>query len=316
MKVKRTLQNMIIPIAMPLVVFLIFFIGQPDRFGTPEGIRIMLQQSVINTIIGFGLSLNLVIDTWDFSAGAQLVLAGLIGANAAQDYGLAGMIIVTILTATLLGTMTGAVYSVFKIPSIIVTIGMMLVYESIGSLYHGGVSITIPAKISFLGKSPWIFCVGIAAYLLAYVIYHCTKFGYNVRAVGNGEATAGSIGMNSIKIRFLCFVVGGIFVGIASVLQVSYGGAIAPKAGMNTMSMVFPPFMGVFIGQYLERYCDMMMGIFLGVFSMTMINSGLIAMGLPGTLQQVVTGSFMLIFMAISINREQLVLKKKKAETV
>lgn len=316
MKVKRTLQNMIIPIAMPLAVFLIFFIGQPDRFGTPEGIRIMLQQSVINTIIGFGLSLNLVIDTWDFSAGAQLVLAGLVGANFAQDYGLTGMIIVTILTATLLGTMTGAVYSVFKIPSIIVTIGMMLVYESIGSLYHGGVSITIPTQISFLGKSPWIFCVGIAAYLLAYVIYHCTKFGYNVRAVGNGEATARSIGINSIKIRFLCFVVGGIFVGIASVLQVSYGGAIAPKAGMNTMSMVFPPFMGVFIGQYLERYCDMMLGIFLGVFSMTMINSGLIAMGLPGTLQQVVTGSFMLIFMAISMNREQLVRKKKKVETV
>ena len=128
------------------------------------------------------------------------------------------------------------------------------------------------------------------------------------------RATAKSIGINSIKIRFLCFVVGGIFVGIASFLQVSYGGAIAPKTGMNTMSMVFPPFMGVFIGQYLERYCDIMLGIFLGVFSMTMINTGLIAMGLPGTLQQVVTGCFMLIFMAISINREQAVLKSRKAE--
>lgn len=315
MRVKRTLQNMIVPIAMPLVVFLIFFIGQPDRFGTPEGIRIMLQQSVINTIIGFGLCMNLVIDTWDFSAGAQLVLSGLIGAHFAQDYGLAGLIVVTVLAAVILGTITGAVYSIFKIPSIIVTIGMMLVYESAGSLYHGGVSITIPAEISFLGKSPWIFLVGIFAYVLAYVIYHCTKFGYNVRAVGNGEATAKSIGIDSIKIRFLCFVIGGIFVGIAGLLQVSYGGAIAPKAGMNTMSMVFPPFMGVFIGQYLERYCDIMLGIFLGVFSMTIINSGLIAMGLPGTLQQVVTGSFMLIFMAISINREQSVLKKKKAET-
>ena len=55
MKQKKWLQNMIIPVAMPLAVFLIFFIGQPDRFGTPEGIRIMLQQSVINSVIGFGL---------------------------------------------------------------------------------------------------------------------------------------------------------------------------------------------------------------------------------------------------------------------
>lgn len=315
MKQKRMLQNMIIPIAMPVAVFLIFYIAQPTRFGTPTGIRIMLQQSMIDTVIGFGLCMNLVIDTWDFSAGAQLVLAGLIGANYAQNYGLAGLIIVTIVMATLLGTITGAVYSILKIPSIIVTIGMLLVYESIGSLYHGGETITISSDISFLGKSPWIFVVGIVAYLLVYVIYHHTKFGYNVRAVGNGEETAKSIGINSIRVRFLCFVIGGIFIGIAAMLQVSYGGAIAPKGGMNTMSMVFPPFMGVFIGQYLERYCDIMLGIFLGVFSMTMINSGLIAMGLPGTLQQVVTGSFMLIFMAISINREQSILKKRKAET-
>ncbi len=316
MKQKTWIRRMIVPIAMPLAVFLIFYIGQPERFGTPEGILIMLQQSVINSIIGFGLCMNLVIDTWDFSAGAQMVLAGLIGAHFAQEYGFWGLIVMTILMAVLLGTLTGLIYSVFKIPSIIVTIGTMLIYESAGSLYQGGKSITIPGEIGFLGKSPWIFLVGIVAYLLAYVIYHHTKFGYNVRAVGNGEATAKSIGIDPIKIRFLCFVVGGIFVGIAGVLQVSYGGAIAPKSGMNTMSMVFPPFMGVFIGQYLERYCDIYLGIFLGVFSMTMINSGLIAMGLPGTLQQVVTGCFMLIFMAISINRETAILKKRKVETV
>lgn len=316
MKQKTWIRRMIVPIAMPLAVFLIFYIGQPERFGTPEGIRIMLQQSVINSIIGFGLCMNLVIDTWDFSAGAQMVLSGLIGAHFAQSWGFPGLIAATIVTAVLLGTLTGLIYSVFKIPSIIVTIGTMLIYESAGSLYRGGKSITIPGEIGFLGKAPWIFVVGIAAYLLAYVIYHHTKFGYNVRAVGNGEATAKNIGMDPIKIRFLCFVVGGIFVGIAGVLQVSYGGAIAPKSGMNTMSMVFPPFMGVFIGQYLERYCDIYLGIFLGVFSMTMINSGLIAMGLPGTLQQVVTGCFMLIFMAISINRETAILKQRKMETV
>lgn len=185
MKQKIKWKNMIIPIAMPVIVFLVFFICQPERFGTPTGIMIMLQQSVINSIIGFGLSLNLVIDTWDFSAGAQLVLAGLIGAYYSQYYGLAGLIVVTILVATLLGALTGLVYFVFKIPSIIVTIGMMLVYESLGSLYHGGDNVTIDMGISFLGRSPGIFVVGILTYILAYVIYHHTKFGYNVRAVGN-----------------------------------------------------------------------------------------------------------------------------------
>lgn len=312
MKKKFKLQNLIVPIAMPLIVFLIFFVCQPDRFGTPTGIMIMLQQSIINSVIGFGLCYNLVIDTWDFSSGSQLVLAGLLGAFAAQYFGIAGLIVVTVLVSVLLGTLTGTIYSVFKIPSIIVTIGLMLVYEAAGTLFNGGASITIPPAIGFLGKSPYIFGVGILAYLLAYVLYHHTKFGYNVRAVGNGEMIAKSIGIKTMNVRFLCFVICGIFVGIASILQVSYGGAIAPKGGMNTMSMVFPPFMGVFIGQYLERYCDIMLGVFLGVFSMTMINSGLIAMGLPGTLQQVVTGLFMILFMAVSINKDKLTFRKRK----
>lgn len=301
---------MIVPIAMPVIVFLVFFILQPRRFGTPGGIKIMLQQSIINTVIGFGLSYNLIIDTWDFSAGAQMVLSGLIGATAAQRFGLPGMIVVTILMSVLLGACTGGIYSLFKIPSIIVTIGAMLIYESIGAIYNGGASVTISPDISFLGKSPGIFIVGIIAYLLAYTIYHHTTFGYSVRTVGHGEEVAKNIGVNSIRVRFLCFLIGGIFVGIAGVLQVSYGGAIAPKYGMNTMGMVFPPFMGVFIGQYLERYCDVMLGIFLGVFSMTMINSGLIALGLPGTLQQVVTGVFMIVFLAISITREKAILQE------
>jgi len=313
MKRKVNLQNLIVPAALPLVVFLIFYICRPDRFGTPSGLLIMLQQSVIDSVIGFGLCYNLVIDTWDFSSGAQLVLAGLIGAFSAQYFGIWGLIVVTVVVSILLGSLTGFIYSALKIPSIIVTIGVMLVYESAGTLFRGGASITVPSSISFLGRAPYIFIVGILAYLLAYLLYHHTKFGYHVRAVGNGEITAKNIGINSIRVRFLCFVVCGFFVGIASLLQVSYGGAIAPKGGMNTMSMVFPPFMGVFIGQYLEKYCDIMIGIFLGVFSMTMINTGLIAMGLPGTLQQVVTGMFMLIFMAISINQDAFKIRKRKA---
>ena len=55
-----------------------------------------------------------------------------------------------------------------------------------------------------------------------------------------------------------------------------------------------------------------MLGVFLGVFSMTMINSGLIAMGLPGTLQQVVTGLFMILFMVVSINKDKLTFRKRK----
>ena len=104
---------MIIPVAMPLAVFLIFFIGQPDRFGTPEGIRIMLQQSVINSVIGFGLCMNLVIDTWDFSAGAQLVLAGLFGGFFAQEFWFSGVVIVPIFFAGFFGTVAGPGYFVF-----------------------------------------------------------------------------------------------------------------------------------------------------------------------------------------------------------
>ena len=59
--------------------------------------------------------MNLVIDTWDFSAGAQMVLSGLIGAHFAQSWGFPGLIAATIVTAVLLGTLTGLILSLIHI---------------------------------------------------------------------------------------------------------------------------------------------------------------------------------------------------------
>ena len=63
--------------------------------------------------------------------------------------------------------------------------------------------------------------------------------------------------------------------------------------------------MGVFLGRYLARYCDLTIGTALGAFTMKMLGAGLLALGLDSQLQQVVTGAFLLIFIGISQNQNK-----------
>ena len=70
------------------------------------------------------------------------------------------------------------------------------------------------------------------------------------------------------------------------------------------MSMVFQPMMGVFIGLSLAKICNIVVGVFIGEFTMSIISTGMMSMGLPTALQNVVIGIFLLVFLIISMNKD------------
>ena len=76
---------------------------------------------------------------------------------------------------------------------------------------------------------------------------------------------------------------------------------------MSSLSMVFKPMMGVMIGMELLSLIDnLALNIMIGELCISMIFTGLIALGLPSTMQDVVLGIFMIAVMAVSANRKAL----------
>lgn len=302
--IKNRITKIGMTLALPVFIYIVFLILAPNNFGRPFGIYVSLMQSVTPTLIGWGICLNLLVGAWDFSAGAVVSLSAVFAAYASQTYGLAGLVITCLVSAFLLEVLTGAVFTLLRIPSIITTIGMMLIYESITQLYRGGSNVTIKKEVSVLGTFPWIFIVLIIAAFLFHVIYEHSKIGYDVRSVGNGVQVAKNIGINPRRVKFLTFVVGGLFIGIATIIHLSYGGTVGPKANMDTLNLTFTPIMGVVLGIAISRYCGLMLGIFIGEFSLNMITSGLVAMSLSGNMQKIITGVALMIVLILTSVRE------------
>lgn len=297
-------KSVVISLALPAAIYIIFYLLQPTRFGSPNSLYIMFQQSFIPSIIAWGLFFILTLGLYDFSLGAILVLAGIIGGTIGLSLGYVGMFIGCLAISMLLGLINGIVYIKLKIPSMIVTVGLLMIYEIFGVLFKGGRGINLPDDMRLLGRAPYNIIVGLIAMAIAYFLYNYTRKGIHIRAIGSNELMAKNMGIRTEQTKVIGFVICGLFVGIASVLTLSYGGMMLPQSGMSSMLRIFTPLMGCFIGVAFKKYSNPIISIFIGEFMLVMIVTGLMTINVDATIQQVVTGGFLLIVVGMTMRQK------------
>ncbi|MDD4680817.1 MAG: ABC transporter permease [Clostridia bacterium] len=303
-------KNASVILILLVAVYLILFFATSGRFGSLQSIKLIVQQAFIPSVLAWGLCFIFTLGLYDFSIGSILVMACIVGADLSKTFGFTGLILGCLITAAVMGFLNGFIYLRLKIPSIIVTIGLMMIYEIAANLYGGGGGATLPDKYSLLGFFPNNIIVGLVAALVAFIIFKHTRLGIYIRAIGNSEPIAKNSGIRVDKIKLMSFVLTGFFTGIAAIMTVSYSGGVVPQTGMGTMARVFSPLMGCFIGMALSKYCNIVVSIFVGELILIMINTGMIAAGIDTSFQQVITGLFLLILVGItSMNKRNEVVK-------
>ena len=93
--------------------------------------------------------------------------------------------------------------------------------------------------LAILGGIPYNIIVVIVTTVIFYCIYYKTKFCYNVRAISGDEIIAKNNGINVDRTKFLAYVVGSIFIGIAAVIQMSYATSMSAKLECGKSFHVF-----------------------------------------------------------------------------
>lgn len=301
--VKRTVRNVALSLAIPVGMFLIFALLSGGQTFTVRMFTTTLRQSVMPIIICWGLMLNMSVGMMNFSAGAMMLTAGIIGGNLAKSTGtgVLGFALFTLVIAVAVGAITGLLYNWMRVPAIVLTIGTMLVWEAFPKmLYTGGVNLR--ANMTVLSREPYIYIILGFMLVIFHLLFNYTEFGHNLRAIGNNQAIANSVGLNSDRIKFLAFLYGSVFIGVAAVLYVSQQGEVRNVSAMGSMTIMMDGFMGLFISMFLAKYCNMSVAVILGTFTMKMLSNGFVAMGLPATVRDIVQGIFLLILLVISAN--------------
>lgn len=312
---KRFLINTLKVIMLPVIVYLIFLVICFERFSNWNCIYTIFIQTIIPTITAYAIAYGNICGVFDFTIGSRLVISGVIGGLLAAQYGFAGMILGAIISAIVVGIITGVLNWWLKIPSLVLTMGLAMVFEIIGSKLAGHYGfVQIDNKYAIFGSSPNIVIIFLLSAVLFYFIFNHTVFSFHMRAVGSNEAVAKNSGIKTDLVKCKSFVYGSVFIGIAAILTLSQSGSVGAQTSLGSVTIMFKPLISVLLALVLQRICDLTIGIFIAQFTLNIIFIGLIAVGLPDTFQNVVLGFFLLVVMILFENSGRLEeLKEKKA---
>ncbi|WP_419824627.1 ABC transporter permease [Anoxybacterium hadale] len=278
----------------------IFKILSPDNFGTPEKMYYYLQSSIIYSVGACGFYFIVVMGLFDFSIGANVVLSAIVGVTMAKQFGYVGLLVGAMSCGLLIGFCNGILYAKLRIPSMIVTVGLMLVFESLAYFASGGQKQSLDSSLQFFGKAPGNMILALIAFLLTFFILKYTKVGTYCYAIGSDEYVAKNMGINVNRYKILGFVLLHFFVGIMAILSVSFGTSMTATTGMASMSRNFTPLMGTFFGLAFRKYGTPVPAMIIGEFIISIIFNGFIALGAPTTIQNVVTGAALLTIVALT----------------
>ena len=295
-------KGYIVLISLVFLSWLIFKVLTPDNFGSPENLLNYFQASLIATVGAIGFYFVMDMGLFDFSIGANIILSAITGCILAThfDLGYFGLLFGSIATGALVGLCNGLLYIKLRIPSMIVTAGLALIYESVANYMAGGVVQTLPATLRAFGSMPGNLILALITFIIAYGVLNYTKFGTYTYAIGSDEFVAKNMGINVDKFKVYAFILSGAFFGAMAVLTISYGSSMIAVTGMSSMARNFVPTMGCFFGFAFMKYGIPLQAIILGEFIVNIIFFGFISLGAPTAIQDVITGFALLIIITLT----------------
>ena len=313
------IKTFIFPISLWVLFALLIQVktGGNNLFLTQASLQDIFQTSVMTSIIAMAVALPLSGGRWDFGVGAIMVLTAIIAGNLAINYqlGLGMLFVLSIAVAVVLSLFEGIIYLVFKVPTMIISLGIVMLYEALsGLVFDGsGVRLFMYPKLSILATQPYCYIVLLVVLVLFWALMKYTKYGFDARSLGNNAELAVNNGVNERKNILLTYLIVGVLIGIASLINASKA-VVAPVSNLSSTYLMFSSMGAVLVGLYLSRFSNMALGIFAGTITMGIFSKGLTLYGLPSSLNNIILGLFIVIFMGCTTNFNQISLLFRKKQ--
>ncbi|MPM91766.1 Ribose import permease protein RbsC [bioreactor metagenome] len=291
-----------------IIVFLFFSIGS-KRFLSSLNLTLILVQASVMLIAAMGETFVILAGSIDLAVGSIIG----IGAAATAVLGPAiGMSVFPLaaLIGGICGSFSGLIFSKGRIPSFMATLASMTILRGLVYIITKGVAlpITLPnLRIIGIGKIygiPISIIVAISVILIAYYLCHINKFGFMVAAIGGNEKASDLSGIKVDKIKFLVFILSGIFAGLAGAVSASRTGAGSPYAGLGFETDVITCV--VLGGTAMTGGIGGVKGTIIGTLIIAMLSNGLDLMGVDPYLQTIVKGIVLWLAVIISIDRQKI----------
>jgi ribose transport system permease protein len=286
-------------------LLIVFSLARSDVFPTVDNLlNIMNQVSILGTM-AFGLTVCLVMGLFDLSIAAMATLGGYVATFLLVQYpdtiGVPLAVLISLAVAAGIGVFNGLIVSYMGISAFIATLatGSIITGAMLGISNSKTIITGIPDEFLIIGQgalfgisNPIVIMLAIGVIL--WLLLEHTQLGRHLYAIG-GSAEASRLSGIAVKryapialaICAVCAALGGLMA--ASVL-----GAGRPQGVGDTY--LLNAFAAVFIGASSLRPGRFhIIGTFIGVMLIGIINNGLSVMGVPTYWQYIVQGVLLII---------------------
>jgi len=294
------------------------------RFLSPTNLAGLARQSAILLIAAMGVSLVIMMGGIDLSVEGIMALSSVIAALTVAsvkpetgalklgpnfNIGILG-ILAAVGVATLMGLVNGLLHTRLRIPSFMVTLGMLSVGIGLATWLSGGIDVRIldPMLRSWardsIGPIPNLAVFGVVIFIIALFLERYTRFGRYIRAIGGAEDRAKLVGIPVDRYKILAFTIAGLFYGIAGVLSTSRIGAGTPMVGQGQL---FAAITAVVVGgTALTGGTGGMVQTLIGALIVIVISNGMIMVGVNNWIQLAVQGVIITIAVALTMDRKKI----------
>ena len=212
-------------VVLGAIVLLFIAVGAYNpRFLSNTNINSIFAGNAYIAVAAIGMSMVIISGHIDVSVGSLIgVIATIAGTLAVSGYPIWVAWLVPILVAMAINTVVGALVAYTRIPSIVVTLGMLSILKGGLISATAGAWITdLPAdfmiaQVRIFGiPSPVYFMVALTVVAALFMRY--TDFGRAIYAVGGNMDAARAAGLNPEQTVVGVFTLHGLFAGIAGLL--------------------------------------------------------------------------------------------------
>jgi rhamnose transport system substrate-binding protein/rhamnose transport system permease protein len=267
----------------------------------------VLRVSVELGLLAIALTPVIVSGGIDLSVGAMIGLSAVVFGAASRDWqlGTGAAVLVTLIVGALGGALNALLVSRLELPPLIVTLGSLSLFRGVAEgLTHAAVNYTnFPASFLALGQGylwgvlPAQLPIFIAAFVAYTILLHRSVLGRALYAIGFSPAGARYAGIPVERRVGLVYLLSGVMASVAAIVYVAHMGQARSDAGtgyeLDAITAVVLGGTSVFGGR------GTLWGTLFGLLALSVLRNGLQLAALPSELAGVMTGTLLLVTIAI-----------------
>lgn len=285
------------PMVMILAILLFMGVAEPARYFRLSNLNLILLDAALYMPMAMAMTFVITQRGIDLSIGSIAALSSILMAFLVKQYAFPMVIALPIAIAlgALMGLINGLVITKFKVPDLIGTLAMDLVYRGLALVIAKGLVLArFPDLLTDIGRGqipgfiPIPVVIGIATMIGGYWLLKKTYFGRYTVAIGSSPEAAEMTGIAVNRHKVYAYVLMGAAAALAGVMLTGKLNAIqatsAPYFNLHVIAAVVVGGTSLFGGR------ASMLGSFAGVLLLSMMINALVTLRIEFFWQSVASG--------------------------